>query len=79
MTPDTITSTFDTWVNNHPLLFGLLIIWSLTIKGMALWKAAEREQKPWFIVILVVNTFGLLDLLYIFLVARKYKVEVVEN
>jgi hypothetical protein len=56
-----------------------LLIWSLTIKGIALWKAAEREQKAWFIVILVINSFGLLDLFYLFVIARKYKVEIVER
>ena len=67
------------WINTHPFLVFLIAIWTFAWKGVALWKAAERGQKYWFIAILVINTLGVLDAIYIFLVARKYKVEVVEN
>jgi hypothetical protein len=58
-----------------PWVLGLLFIWTLVWKGMALWKAARLSSKWWFIILLVVNTFGILEIIYIFLVARKYKVE----
>lgn len=48
-----------------------LSVWSLAWKGIALWKAARLSHKNWFIALLVVNTLGLLDIAYIFLVARK--------
>lgn len=44
----------------------LLIIWTLIWKGLALWKASHKEQKAWFIVMLVVNTVGILEILYLF-------------
>ena len=50
-----------------------LFIWSLVWKGMALWKAARRADLNWFIVLLVVNTVGILDIIYIYLVARNHK------
>jgi hypothetical protein len=56
-----------------------LLIWSLIWKGVALWKAAGLRHKRWFIVLLVLNTFGVLDIVYIYFVARKYKVEVIEK
>lgn len=48
--------------------FGLLIliIWSLFWKGLALWKAAGKRQIIWFVIFLVVNTVGILEILYIF-------------
>jgi len=54
---------------NNPsvaLLFILLSIWSLAWKGVALWKAARNNQRNWFIVIMIINTFGILEIAYIF-------------
>ena len=62
-----------------PLVVALAIIWSLIWKGLALWKSAELRQKYWFIAILVINTLGILEMIYYFFVARKYKVEVIEK
>ena len=63
----------------HPVFIALLIIWVLVWKGFALWRAATLRQKGWFIAILLINTLGLLEIIYLFLVARKYKVEFVEE
>jgi methionyl-tRNA synthetase len=41
------------------------IIWTIVIKGYALWIAARSGQKGWFIALLIVNTLGLLELVYI--------------
>ncbi|MEK6818456.1 MAG: DUF5652 family protein [Nanoarchaeota archaeon] len=35
-------------------------------KGLALWKSARNNQEVWFIVLLVINTLGLLEILYLF-------------
>ena len=45
-------------------------LWSLVWKGWALWKAVKNDSKPWFIVLLVVNTLGILDILYIFVFGK---------
>ena len=57
----------------------VLVIWTVIWKGMALWKAAQLSHKKWFIVLLLVNTIGILDIYYIRFVARKYTVETVEG
>ena len=57
-----------------PLLVPLLIliaVWSLIWKGMALLKAARSGEKNWFIVLLVVNTLGILEILYLYVFSRK--------
>ncbi len=61
-----------------PLMIALVIIWTLAWKGVALWRAAQLGQKKWFIAILLVNTLGLLEIVYLF-ISRKYKVEVVQE
>jgi len=42
-----------------------VIVWSLIWKAFALWKSARNNQKIWFIVLLVANTIGLLEILYL--------------
>jgi methionyl-tRNA synthetase len=51
----------------------LVLVWSLVWKGFALWKAARKKHLTWFIVLLVVNTLGILEILYIFLFADLFK------
>lgn len=67
------------WMNQNPELTLFLALWSLAWKGYALWKAAEREHKYWFIAIFLLSTFGILEMIYLFFIARKYKVEVVDG
>lgn len=47
-------------------LFLLLTIWTLIWKGLALWKSARKNHLVWFIVFLILNTLGILEILYIF-------------
>ncbi len=54
-------------------------LWSIPWKGVALWKASRLSHKKWFIIILVASTFGILEMFYIYFVANKYTVEVVEE
>ncbi len=44
-----------------------LVFWELFWKGIALWKAARNNQKYWFIAMLVLNTAGILPILYIYI------------
>lgn len=46
------------------------ILWTLPWKGYALWKAARRGEKYWFMVMLVVNSYALIEILYIFVFAK---------
>lgn len=51
----------------------LLIIWSLVWKGMAMWRAARNGHTGWYVVLLLVNTAGLLDIIYYFAVGDQTK------
>ena len=53
------------------ILIYILSIWSLIWKGVALWKAAKQGQRNWFIAILVLNTIGILDIIYLFRFSKK--------
>ena len=50
-----------------------LIIWSLVWKGLAMWKAAKNGSKWWFVIMLIVNTVGILDIIYYFFVDNQPK------
>lgn len=50
-----------------------LAAWSLFWMGMALWKAARNGSKPWFIVLLLIHTLGILDILYYFVFSKTGK------
>ena len=49
----------------------LLVIWSIIWKGIALWKCGRNNQLVWFIVLLVVNTAGILEILYLLFFQNK--------
>ncbi|MFH1162207.1 MAG: DUF5652 family protein [Candidatus Jorgensenbacteria bacterium] len=52
-------------------LIWIAILWSLPWKGWALWRAAQRRETWWFVVLFLVNTVGLLDLIYLFIVTKR--------
>lgn len=41
------------------------------LEGLALWKSARKDSKIWFIVFLVVNTLGILEILYLYVFSKK--------
>lgn len=55
------------------LIFLALIVWSVIWKGLALWKAARDGSKTWFVILLIVNTLGILEILYIYVFSKKLK------
>lgn len=57
----------------------IAIIWTLAWKGLSLWKAARRGDRNWFIALLVLNTIGILDILYIYVFSKKEKAETADK
>lgn len=49
---------------NNPILY-VLLTWAIIWKGIALWRSARNNQPVWYIVILLVNTVGILEILYL--------------
>ena len=48
-------------------------LWSVVWKGFALWYAGRAGQKIWFVVLLVVNTLGILEIIYLLFFRPKNK------
>ncbi len=62
---------FIAYYQQHEFVFLILVLWSLVWKGIALWKAGRNNDPVWFIVMLVVNLLGVLEILYIFIFSKK--------
>ncbi len=49
----------------------IIIAWDIFWRGIALWKSARHEQMYWFIALLLLNTIGILPLVYLLLFQKK--------
>jgi methionyl-tRNA synthetase len=65
------TGQFDAWLKANPILAGIFLVWIMVWKGLALWKAAKKNQIPWFIAILIINMGGILEILYFFIFSER--------
>jgi hypothetical protein len=55
------------------VLLALLLVWVLVWKGLALWRAGRRNETAWFVALLILNTLGILEIIYYFLIAKSDK------
>jgi len=55
------------------------IVWVLPWKGYALWTASQAKNKRWFIALLVINSFAILEIFYIFYIAKKTKKDLISG
>ncbi len=51
-------------------IFLVTMLWSLFWQGLGLWHAARRGEWIWFAIFLFVNTLGILEIIYLFGVAK---------
>jgi len=49
----------------------LLAVFEMVCKGFALWKSAKNNQAAWFVCILIINTAGILPIIYLLLNRNK--------
>lgn len=61
----------NTFINDNIWLLILSVVWVLPWKGYALWTASRTRNKRWFIALLIINTFAILDIFYLFYIAKK--------
>lgn len=53
----------------------LLMVIILTLKGFSLWFSSKHNEKGWFIALLILNTLGLLELIYLFFFEKDKKLK----
>ena len=54
-------------------LLALVILWSAVWKGIGLWKCGRNNQIIWFVVLFIVNTAGILPIIYLIFFQKKRK------
>ena len=58
-------------ISSFSLFVVLVGVWSTVWKGIALWKAARNSQIAWFVVLVILNTAGILEIIYILFLQKK--------
>lgn len=66
---------FGVWT----LVMVLVIVWSIFWKGVALWKSAREDSRFWFVAFLLINTFGILEILYLFVFSKGFSINISEK
>ncbi|MEN9751363.1 MAG: hypothetical protein RLZZ600_410 [Actinomycetota bacterium] len=65
--------TSPEWLAAFMPVIVILGIWSAIWKGIALYKAGGNKSIPWFVVLFLVNTLGILEIFYIFVFSKGSK------
>ena len=59
---------------NEPLIIGVIIIvgiFDVVMKLIAMWKAGRNNHLAWFIILALINTAGILPIIYILMHRNK--------
>jgi len=57
------------------ILFIVIVsLWELVWKGIALWKSARNSQLVWFIALIILNTAGILPIVYLLFFQKKKQI-----
>jgi len=55
----------ENFILENMWIIWLIIAWTLPWKGVALWKASRNDQKGWFVALLIIQTLGVLEMIYL--------------
>jgi uncharacterized membrane protein len=77
-------------LNNYPFQFwpfwpalftllALVFVLDLVLRAVSLWRAARASQTAWFIALLILNTVGILPLIYLLFFAKEPLFEMSET
>lgn len=50
---------------DNAVIILLIALWDLAWKGFAMWRAAHKSSKLWFTALLVINSAGIVPILYL--------------
>lgn len=66
-------SSFYMWNGGIIAAIIILAVWSAVWKGFALYRAGANRSPAWFVVLLIFNTLGILEILYLFVFGKTKK------
>lgn len=67
---ETVPTLRESMGSYLPLII-ILILWDFIWKVVAMWKSARNKHLGWFICIAILNTLGILPIIYILLHRQK--------
>ena len=53
------------------ILIVIITIWTIPWKVYSVWTAVKNNHKKWFVALVLLNTAGILEIFYIFKIAKK--------
>jgi hypothetical protein len=51
--------------NSQIILISIIVIWDFIWKCIAAWKAAEKKERFSFVILLLINSVGIIPILYL--------------
>jgi hypothetical protein len=67
------------WIPLAGVAMLVLVLWSIWWKGLALWHSAQRGHTGWFLALLILNTAGILELIYLFGIIKLHFSQLLTN
>jgi hypothetical protein len=64
---DTIFSQLSAQLGISIWILVIILVWSAIWKLLALWKSARKGHIVWFIILALINTVGILEILYFYI------------
>lgn len=61
----------EQFINDNVWFLVIIILADYVLKAIALWISARKNSKVWFVLLLLLNTAGILPLFYIFYFSKK--------
>lgn len=55
---------------SNNIIWVLVIIWDVVWRGIAMWRTAQQKKKIWFVVLLLINSVGILPLIYLLFIEK---------
>lgn len=58
------------WLPLAGFTLAIVMVWGIFWKGLAIWHSAQRGEPWWFVAFLFINTAGILEIIYLFAIAK---------
>lgn len=60
-----IYENIGNFIQQYPYVLIIFSLWELVWKALALWRASRNNQRYWFTALLIINTVGILPIVYL--------------
>ena len=68
---DVKVQNIGNWILANQWALMPIFVWDVTWRLLAMWRAVKENQKIWFVLFMIVNSVGLLPIIYLVFVAKE--------